>query len=228
VHPSLPNYLVLISGDSQSPVITDVEPTKPPFPVHAANLGTQLEAANISWCSYQESMGAPGKLVASGNYNPKHNPFLYFDDIQNGSNGFCAAHNVDFAQFASDLAGGRYRFMWISPDMRNSGHDPINDPVASLKTADAWARAIVPQILQSPSFKSNGILFITWDQAEGRNGASQTQVPMIIVSPKIKSPGFRSSTKYDHKSYLATVEDLLRLPRLPTVAKEPSMLEFLK
>jgi phosphatidylinositol-3-phosphatase len=228
VRPSLPNYLVLVSGDPQYPGIVDLEPTKPPFPVRAANLGTQLQAAKIPWRSYQESMGAPGKLVASGNYNPRHNPFLYFDDIQNGSNGFCAAHNVDFTQFAGDLAGGRYRYMWLSPDMRNSGHDPVNDPVAALKTADAWAQTNIPPILQSRAFKANGILFITWDQAVGRNGTSQTQVPMIIVSSRVKSPGFHSNAKYDHKSYLATIEDLLKLPRLPTVANEPSLLEFLK
>lgn len=226
IRPSLPNYLVLVSGDPQYPGSVDLGPTSSPFPARAANLGTQLEAAKIQWRSYQEGMGNPCKLVASGNYNPVHNPFFYFDDIQNGNGGFCAAHNVDYTQLASDLAGGTYRFMWISPDMRNSGHDPVNDPVGALKTSDAWAQAIVPRILQSPAFKANGILFITWDTAAGRNGP-QSRVPMIIVSPKIKS-GFRSSKRYDHKSYLATVEDLLGMPRLATVANEPSMREFFK
>ncbi len=51
---------------------------------------------------------------------------------------------------------------------------------------------------------------------------------MIIVSERIKSKGYKSNKAYSHKSYLATVEDILGLPRLSTVANEPNMLEFFK
>src|SRR5207302_11280412 len=71
-HPSLPNYLNMISGDNQYPGIIDVDPTFLWFPAKVANLGTQLEAAHIPWRSYQESIGTPCLLTASGNYAPKH------------------------------------------------------------------------------------------------------------------------------------------------------------
>jgi hypothetical protein len=227
-HPSLPNCLELASGDTQYPAIVDLEPTAPPFPSKSAHLGSQLEAGRIPWRSYQESMGRSGALAAAGLFAPRHDPFLYFDDIQNGSNGLCAARNVDYSQFAADLAGGTYRFMWISPNLRNDGHDPTADPVTALKMADSWAQANVPQILESAAFKTSGVMFLVWDEAEGRNGNSKSQVPMIILSPRIKTAGYRSNTRYDHKSYLATVEDLLGLPRLPAVANAPSMLEFFR
>ena len=90
-HPSLPNYLHMISGDNQYPGIVDVDPTQfPYFPANKPNLGTQLEAAGIKWRSYQESMGTPCKLTDSGNYAPKHDPFLYFTDLQTGANALCA------------------------------------------------------------------------------------------------------------------------------------------
>src|SRR5205823_3206939 len=54
-HPSLPNYLHMISGDNQYPGIIDLSPTFFPFPVDQPNLGTQLEAAHLKWRSYQES-----------------------------------------------------------------------------------------------------------------------------------------------------------------------------
>ena len=227
-HPSLPNYLVLASGDPQYIGVIDLDPTTFPFPKKAANLGTQLQAKGIKWRSYQESMGTACKLSGSGTYAPKHDPFLYFDDMQNGANGLCAATNVDYSQFAADLAGGTYRFMWITPNLTNDGHDPANDPVAAIKQSDAWAKTNVDLILQSAAFKANGILFITWDEAEGRNGDSTSQIPMIIVSPNIKSAGYKSAVKYGHKSWLATVEDLLGLPRLATVTNEPAMTEFFK
>ncbi|CAN5620986.1 N/A [soil metagenome] len=227
-HPSLPNYLVLASGDTQYPGVVDLNPTTFPFPKKAANLGTQLEAAKIPWRSYQESMGTACNLAPTGNYAPKHDPFLYFDDMQKGANGLCAAHNVDYTQFPADLAAGTYRYMFITPNLISDGHDPSNDPVAGIKASDAWAKTNVEPILASAAFQANGILLITWDEAEGRNNDSKSQVPMIVVTPKLKGKGFKTTTKYDHKSYLATVEDLLGLPRLPTVTATPSMLEFFK
>src|SRR3954470_24387791 len=64
-HPSLPNYLHMISGADQYPGYIDIDPTQTPyFPADKPNLGTQLEAANIKWRSYQESMGTPCKLTS--------------------------------------------------------------------------------------------------------------------------------------------------------------------
>jgi phospholipase C len=230
VHPSLPNYLTMISGAPQYSGGIDVEPTQSPFPVNAQNLGTQLEAAGIAWRSYQESMGSACALAgvsnAAGNYAPKHDPFLYFTDMQ--ASAMCTQHNVDYSQFAADLAGGTYRYMWITPNLTNDGHDPQSNPVSGLKQSDTWASTEIPKILASSAYKNGGVLFLTWDEAEGRSKDSKDQIPMIIISPRMKSAGYASTTAYSHKSYLATVEDLLGLPRLATVKSEPSMTEFLK
>src|SRR6185369_6411027 len=79
-HPSLPNLLYLISGDSQYPGFLDVDPMQSfitgTFPVKADNLGGQMQTAGIAWRSYQEDMGTPCKLTGAGNYAPKHDPFL--------------------------------------------------------------------------------------------------------------------------------------------------------
>ena len=222
--PSLPNYLHMISGANQYFGIIDVDPSWPFFPVAADNLGTQLEAAGIPWRSYQDAMGTPCKLTASGTYAPKHDPFLYFDDIQNGPGGLCAARNVDYAaHFEADLAAGTYRYMWITPDMNHDGHDPSLDPVQGLQQADEWVSHEIPKILDSAVFQAGGVLFLTWDEAEGRNGHDTVHLPMIVISPRIVSAGFQSDTAYSHASYLSTVEDLLGLPRLPTVATAPSL-----
>ena len=237
VHPSLPNYLTMISGDPQYGGGMDLLPTDAPFAVMADNLGTQLEAAKIPWRSYQETAGAPCQLTGvsgpKGNYAPKHDPFLYFDDMQTTTPGLCAKANVDFSGFAADLAAGTYRYMWITPNLTDDGHDPSSnsaDFVKGLKQSDAWAKTTIDQIMASAVYKANGIIFLTWDEAEGRTAGAQAKdrVPMIVISPNIKSKGFTSATAYSHKSYLATIEDLFKLPRLATVKTEPSMLEFFK
>jgi hypothetical protein len=219
----------MISGAPQYPGIVDLNPTSFPFPVDQPNLGTQLQAAGIPWRSYQESMGTPCKLTTASPYAPKHDPFLYFTDMQTGTPGLCADTNVDYSTFAADLAAGSKRFMWITPNLTSDGHDPTKDPVTGLKDSDAWASQEIPKILASDAYKAGGVIFLTWDEAENRSGpGSADKIPMIIISPNIKSAGFKSEKPYSHKSYLATVEDLLGLPRLATVKSEPSMLEFLK
>ena len=223
-HPSLPNYLHMISGDNQYPGFVDIGPNQfPYFPADKDNLGTQLEAAGIAWRSYQESMGQPCQLTDSGNYATKHDPFLYFTDMQ--MQAVCAERNVDYSQFEADLASNQYRYMWITPNLLSDGHNPTNDQAAALQTSDTWLATEVPKILDSDGFKAGGALFITWDEAEGRTG-DPDRIPMIILSPKLKSAGMTSSVAYTHSSYLATIEDMLQLPRLATVPNEPNMLEF--
>ncbi len=226
IHPSLGNYLHMISGANQYPGVVDLDPTTIPFPVNKPNLATQLEAANIKWRSYQESMGTPCKLSSSGDYAPKHDPFLYFTDQQKAPNNLCADTNVDYSNFAADLATNSYRYMWITPNLTDDGHNPSNDPVAALKTADHWMSVEVPKILASDGYKNGGILFITWDEAEGRNGDDGDKIPMIVLSPRLKSPGTQVATAMTHSSYTATIDDLFGFQRLAAVTSDPSMADW--
>ena len=239
-HPSLPNYLYLASGATQYPGIIDLDPTQSfitgSFPVKAENLGGQLQTAGIAWRSYQESMGTPCLLSANANhYAPKHDPFLYFDNIQNGANGLCAKTNVDYSSFAADLSGGTYRYMWITPNLLNDGHDPSSSP-ADIKTAltqsDTWCSTEIPKIMASAAFQAGGVIFLTWDEAEGRmsDGGtdSKEQIPMIVISPRIKTAGYKSNTAFTHASYLATVEDIFHLPRLGAATSATTLAEFFK
>jgi hypothetical protein len=225
-HPSLPNYLHMISGADQYPGFIDVAPnTWPYFPAMQPNLGTQLETAGIKWRSYQESMGTACNMTDAGSYATKHDPFLYFTDMQ--AQAMCADKNVDYTNFAADLASKQYRYMWITPNLTSDGHDPSTDPVMGMQTSDHWLSVEVPKILASDAYNEGGIIFITWDEAEARNGDDPDKIPMIIVSKKVKTPGMTSATGYDHGAYLATVEDLLALPRLATVTATPNLMEFL-
>ncbi|CAN5213128.1 N/A [soil metagenome] len=228
-HPSLPNYLHLISGADQYPGFVDLDPTIAPFfPANQPNLGTQLEAAGITWRSYQESMPSPCALTSSGHYAPKHDPFLYFKDQQMGASNLCATTNVAYSQFAADLAGGTYRYMWITPDLVDDGHDPTSNPVAALTASDTWLSVNVPKILASDAYQAGGVLFIVWDEAEGRAGDDPNLIPMIVLAKHLAHPGTTNATPFTHSSYLATVEDLFHLPRLATVTSTPSLMPLMQ
>ncbi len=230
VHPSMPNYLYMISGSVQGQS-SDIQASQL-TPFTGDNLGNQLQQAHIPWGSYQESMVTACKLSDSGNFGTKHDPFLYFANIQNGPNGLCAKTNVDYSQFAAALAAGATQFMWITPDLIDDGHGGpvpipfIDDPAKDLTTADTWCKTEVQKIIDSPIFKAGGVIFLTWDEAEARNGDDPDQIPMIIISPKLTKK--TSAAAYSHASYLATVEDIFGLPRLGAAVGAPSMMEFFK
>ncbi len=226
LHPSLPNYLYLITGAKQYPGFFDLDPSgNGVFPKDADNLGNQLETAGVHWRSYQEDMGSPCNLSGNGLYEPKHNPFLYFDDIQ-GNAALCAKTSVDYSSFPADLAGGTYQYMWITPNMTNNGHDPSGDPSAAVKQSDLWLSKEVPKILASTAYQNNGVLFITWDEGTGTFGTTD-HVAMIVISPKLKSPGMKVATALSHASYLRTIEDIFGISnKLGAAQNATSLAEF--
>ena len=65
---------------------TTTIPVRAPSSTSTSHIADQLELAGLTWKSYQESMGAPCGLTSHGRYAAKHNPFVYFDDI-NGWDG---------------------------------------------------------------------------------------------------------------------------------------------
>jgi phospholipase C len=231
-HPSLRNYLYLVSGDVQYSLCIDENPDwigLPGFPVDKPNLGGQMEQAGIKWRSYQEGMGTPCNLDTSGDYAPKHDPFLYFSDIQNGPNGLCAARNVDYSEFYGDLATGQYQYMWITPTLINDGHDPTSDPSQGLIQADAWLSQEIPKIMASEAYQKGGVIFITWDEGGNFNlltCSADDHVAMIVISPKLKAPGMKVNTALSHASYLATMEDLYGFTRLGDAVGANTLFEF--
>lgn len=190
-HPSLPNYLALTSGSTWN-ITDDGYHTLP-----KAGLGDQLSAHGVSWRAYME--GLSGNCLSNGSgYAVKHDPFAYYG-------GSCPSNVVSLSRLGPDLAGGGTpSLVWITPDLCHDTHDC---PVGA---GDRWLSTVVPEIASSRAWTQGGVLLITWDESEG--GDPTNRVPTLVVSPDLKpaTPGAR----YDHYSLLATVEDLLGVPRL--------------
>jgi phosphatidylinositol-3-phosphatase len=76
-HPSLPNYLALVSGSTQG-ITSDCWNCI----VRARNLADALAARGKTWKTYAEDLPYPGFTGGSaGRYAKKHDPFLYFRDV---------------------------------------------------------------------------------------------------------------------------------------------------
>jgi hypothetical protein len=104
---------------------------------------------------------------------------------------------------------------------------------ARLPDDDEWLARVIPQIMESPGYREGGAIFLLWD--EGNTDLSYAasylfhvpqNIPFVLISENLVSPGFHSNTTYGHDSYLATLEDLFEMPRLPTTVDSTPMADF--
>ncbi len=209
-HPSLPNYLAMIGGDTFR--IT--------FDCTSCNVNNQslpdlIEASGRTWKTYQEDMPLPCFTGAeAGNYAIKHNPFIYFMPIWLDAQR-CNRSIVPLTQLASDLAAGALpNFIFVTPDLCNDAHD------CDVPIADIWLRSFMNQLL--PPLDQSGqpyLIVLTWDEGQGNHSCcglpaeAGGRVATILISPQAKN-GFQDSTSYTHYSLLKTIELAWGLPYL--------------
>jgi phospholipase C len=220
VHPSEPNYIWMVAGQNFG-VLDDRDPSAHHLD-STSHLADQIEAAGLTWKSYQEGMGEPCGLVSHGRYAAKHDPFVYFNDV-NGWDGNefapskrCTEHVVDYSQLDADLAAGKLpNYVFITPNLDHDMHD------GSIEQGDAWLANEVPKILASAAFRNGGILFLLWDEGSGTIIAHDDP-PFIAISPNAK-PGFASKVDYSTTSYVLTVQKILGVSPLPCAEARASV-----
>ncbi len=203
-HPSLPNYLALVSGSThgiRSDCTTCV--------VSGRNLADTLERAGLSWKGYAEGLPRAGYTGGSyGRYAKKHMPFLYFRDIV--ASRARLRRVVPLTQLSRDLAGGRLpSFALVAPNLCHDMHD------CSVATGDAWLRRFLPPLLRSPELARSAIFVVT-DETPGFSQGEP--VPALALGALVK-PGSRYGATTSHYGLLRTVEDAWGLPRLGASAR---------
>ncbi|HUA08223.1 MAG TPA: alkaline phosphatase family protein [Candidatus Acidoferrales bacterium] len=149
-HPSEPNYVALVGGDTFGIRDDDGYTCKPgstggmcagsgepgfvDHTIDAPNLATQLEAAGLTWKGYYESIPAPGsRVLLAGDpafftgakktalYASKHSGFMNFASVQNDPNR--AEHIVGFDRLDRDLAANALpSFALVVPNQCNDMH----------------------------------------------------------------------------------------------------------
>jgi len=224
-------------------------------------IADQLAAAGKSWKSYQESLppqGADGVNNSDGFFtsatdftlinpqlNPpltqadlvalyavKHNPFVYFQSVQEGKGALSMKNAVSFEGdhgLYGDLASGHVpTYSFIAPNQCNDQHgrgnagafcnfDPLSDgSQAGLNPAliflgDQTIQTLVTAIHGSPAWKNGrNAIVLTWDENDYSLAPNINQV--ITVVDTNYGPHHKTSAKYyTHFSLLKTVEGGLGL-----------------
>jgi hypothetical protein len=223
------------------------------YPASVKTLPDQLTAAGLTWRGYMEDLGAdptrekatcgsPGSSAGTGTQDPtqsatakdqyaaRHNPFVYFHSLLDS--GACDRNVGPLTKLDADLrqASTTANFSWITPDLCSDGHDTpcVDGRPGGLQSINDFLAAWVPRITSSPAFKKDGLLVITFDEADvpgqaeaccGNPTGYNTPMPgiagpgggrtgAVLLSPFIK-PGTKTDVPYDHYSALRSYEDLL-------------------
>ncbi len=222
-----------------------------------ANIVDELEARGLTWRAYMQSMPAVGSQVEywpvidtpTGPvtvklYAQKHDPFMYFSDI-NYPGSARLANIVPFDGFAADLRSGNVpNFVWISPDQCNDMHGIsastaalIGNPTCgfpdsgldhgAIQLGDAFLKKTVPMIMHSRTWRSEpSSLVIVWDEDDyagidgccgsptGKNGVVLGGAHAPLIVVNSNGGGESTAVAANHYSLLATIERLWRLPCL--------------
>jgi hypothetical protein len=228
-------------------------------------IADQLTAVGKTWKSYQENLPQEGAdrvnisdglftdstnfaailppmtpaLAQSGVvalYAAKHNPFVYFQNIQEGWDANNSLDNVvgfdDANGLYADLASGNVpNYSLIAPNQCNDQHgrgnsdqscayDPISDGSQSglnpalILRGDMTIRKLVASIKKSPVWnKGNNAIVIVWDENDYSLAPNTNQVP-VIVDTNYAAGGAQSAVYYNHFSLLKSIEGGLGLPCL--------------
>jgi hypothetical protein len=205
VHPSLPNYLTMECGRTMG-----VHDDKPPSSHHfnVDHLSAQLEAAGLDWRCWAE--GIPGNTCptrSSNGYAPKHDPFVYFDDVYLGTPR-CIEHIRPYTELQGALNDDTLaNYNFVVPKSGDNMHaTSTQDTIAKqVKAGDNWLKAEIPKILSSPRYLAGRTaLIITWDEGRGGDGP----IGCIVISPAAKGGGYSNAIHYTHCSLLRTVQEI--------------------
>ena len=210
-HPSLPNYLAMISGSTQG---CSSDHCKGLY--RGPTIARQLTRSGYRWQGFFE--GLPRRGYLGGDYRGyvrHHNPFVYFRSVT--SKPRQRRHLRRFRAFPQSLR----RPPALSFIVPNNAH---NMHTGSIQAGDTWLAHWVSRVQRSAGYRNGGTIMIVWD--EGHNDASGCclrsvhggRVPLLIISrhPRIRHRLRRPSTTY---SLLNTLEAGFRLPRLGLAAR---------
>jgi len=162
------------------------------YPASVKTIADQLAAKGLTWKAYMEDMGnmptresatcghpaiggpdGTQRAVVGDQYAARHNPLVYFHSVLDSD--ACTANVVALPALAEDLKSvattANYNF--ISPNLCHDGHDGgedgrkcVDGEPGGLVSADKFLADTVPQILASPAFKQDGLLIVTFDEAD--------------------------------------------------------------
>ncbi len=224
---SEPHYIWMEAGTNQfgdHTFTTDNDSASSNSTNSTAHLSTTLDAAKVTWTSYQEGITAgtcPITSIAKTFYAAKHNPFVFFQDVSgktpSASSTYCIQHHKPYTQLTADLqndAVAQYNF--VTPDLCDDMHGDAacshaNTDAANIQAGDAWLKANLQPMIDY-ALAHDGYVFITWDEGDSTN-----LIPFIAIG-KHAIPKKAGAVSYTHGSLNKSIAEILGVTPLSAVS----------
>jgi Phosphoesterase family/Zinc dependent phospholipase C len=215
MHPSYPNYLAMIAGNTFG-VRSNDQITFPDDSSH------RTIADLLDWKNYAEDYPTEPQpfLGNHGKYSRKHVPFLSFAKIQNESFGNVVSVSTQdpHNRFAADVENFRSdpkeyplaRYMFYSPNSDDDGHDPVLLPGRGLRKASAWLSRFLKDSFPLDEKMKGTLVIVTFDESEVFEKSER--IYTVFLGDMVR-PG-EITTAYTHYSILRTIEDNFGIPSL--------------
>ncbi len=189
-HPSLPNYLALLSGDTQG-VVDDACA----YEFSGPTLASELRAAGLSFATYSEGLPVRGfDGCGQRAYRRKHNPAVYWQAADSKS----LAENLPFTAFPDDYSK-LPAVAFVIPDLDHDMHD------GGVADGDAWLHEHLDDYARW-AVRHDSLLIVTWDEDDHTEG---NRIATVIVGGPVR-PG-RYDEPLTHYGLLRTLQAMYGL-----------------
>jgi acid phosphatase len=207
-HPSLPNYIALVSGSTQG--ITD---DCTDCTANGPNIAGQLEATRRTWGAYLDGLPRPcARPASAGRYAKKHDPFAYDDKI--AASPTRCRRRVPLDRLAGDIRRDRLPdFAFIAPDLCSDTHD------CSVRTGDRFLARVVPALVSA--LGPHGFLVVTYDEGDSDRGCCGGghggRIATVLAGPDVRRRS-QMTQPIDHYGVLTSIEQAFGLRPLGAAA----------
>lgn len=207
-HPSLPNYLAMVGGDTFG-IGDDLPPSAHPVPGQSV-FGQALATGGTARLYAEGMPGTCSGEDGGERYGVRHNPWPYFVDERSQ----CGTDDVSLDGFAADVAAGDLPDAgMVIPDVCNDGHD------CDLSVTDGWMRDVVGEAMSGPDWESGHLaIVITADEDYTVSG---NRVLTTVAHPSLD--GVVVHDAFTHYSLTRMYDEVLGVPLLRGAAEAPSM-----
>jgi phosphatidylinositol-3-phosphatase len=199
-HPSLPNYLALISGTTGG-LRSDCLDCY----LAAPTIAQTLDTTGATWKTYVEGVRRNRFGDVDLRAVKARIPFLYSRYVLKRRADM--KRIVPLAKLAPDLRSGRLpTFSLVVPNLCHDMHN------CSIRTGDRWLGSFAGLVL--PALGPRDVVFVVFDEShkqDVRGGGGR--VAALVLGPLVRH-GSVSHAPLDHYSLLRTIEAGLGLPRL--------------
>jgi acid phosphatase len=179
-HPSEPNYLALLAGDTYGSPPDTCPPPGSPF--SGANLGSLLGKAGLSFVGYSEGLPGVGDGTCQdgdpNGYRRKHNSWVDFSNLAPGTNQPFSAFPADFSKLPT--------VAFVVPNLEHDMHN------GTPNEADVWLKRNLSAYADW-CLHNNSVLVVTWDED---NGAEGNRIPTLFVGRDVKVGKVRMNTNH--------------------------------